>query len=679
MLCVQSGDSKLMRTGAALQAACLPLFASLIFPCQAQVADITPFRLTGVEGFVTGRYIFDDYELKSSDSGRTFQTRPTFEQEINVLTHSYAYHPDFLNMDLGGGVLFSQQDFESDQGKNNSKDTLYNLTATLNFLESKPYPVRLYYKRSNPSVTTSLSGRFLVENTRYGVRASLLEPVSPVGLNVELFRFDSKGEGFDTSIDQSTDQAAIRAFKSYGGGNNLRVAYLLTETDSRSGSPALPIQQTVTTTRTTDVTALNLFGNRKQLRLTQLLTFTDQDLDIQTQPSTNLKDLRYISDLRWDHSETTRSFYQYRLLKSDRSDINTTAQSARAGAAYEPKQGLYGNADVHGEKEDQDFTNFRRTLYGALASGGYRRNLRYGSLQLGTTFLYDRTDQSSSADIIRVFDENVTLSGTTPVPLQNDFIVTGSVVVTNVPKTQTYIEGIDYTLRVIGSSTEIQRLIGGNIVDGQIVLVNYDYRSGGTVKFDTFSQNYFASLDVFRYYSFSLRYRDLNQSVTSGRPTTPLNSIQNLYLSARVEYPLPRGWIVGAEVNYEDQDEDISPFTRTLYRANVETTLPRASRLRLTGRREFVDNKLSLEDVDLTRFTATFTSRPWLRTMLKIEADFEEDTGGTQDRRRIGQNISLVWRYRQLQFTVWGENIENKQGDVTQDNTKIRAQLVRTF
>jgi hypothetical protein len=642
--------------------------------CVAQIADITPFQLTGVEGNLSARYNLDDYEQTSTGEGKTYQTRPTFEEEIFVLTHSYAYHPSFLNMDLGGGLLFVQQDFDSDQGKNNNHESLYNLTAHLNFLEEKPYPVKLFYDRSNPSVTTSLAGRFLVENTRYGMNAALLESVSPVSLNVEAFRFESDGSGFGTTIDQTTDQAAIRASRAYGDGQSLRASYLWTEADSQSGSPGLPIQQTVTTTKTTDATALNVFGADNQLRL------TNQTLDPQQDPSSEIDDLRYSYDMRWAHTSKTQSFYQYRLSKSDRSEVNTTNRNARIGASREQEQGWRGNIDIHGEKEDQDTTNFDRKVYGSQGAIAYQKDIRNGSMQFGSTMRFDQTDQSTGGtSIVQVFDESVTLVGTTPVALQNDFVVVSTIVVTNQPNTQTFIEGLDYDVRVIGSVTEIQRLIGGNIIDGQTVLVDYDYRSAGDVKFNSFNQNYFSNFKLFRFHDFFARYRRLDQSVKSGQPTTPLNDIENILLGARVEYPLLNGWLVGGEANYEDQDEDISPFTRKLFKTHVEAMLPLATRLRVTGRREFVDNQNSPEDVDISQVIGRLSSRPWLRTVVSAEGDYEKDTGGTQNRRRRALTLGLVWRYRKLQFTVRGEHINDKQGQVTQKNNKVRAQLIRRF
>jgi hypothetical protein len=658
----------------------LGLLAAQPSLCGAQYADITPFKLLGVEGDLSARYNLDDYEQTSAGGDKTYQTRPTFEEEVSILTQSYAYHPDFLNMDLGGGLLLVQQDFDSDQGKNNTRESLYNLRAHLNFLQKKPYPLRLFYDRSNPSVTTSLAGRFLVENTRYGMNAALLEPFSPVTLNLEAFRFESDGSGFDTTIDQTTDQAAIRLSKSYAGGNSVRVSYLWNEADSQSGSPGLPIQQTVTTTKTTDAGAVNVFGSEDQLRLTQLFTYIDQTLDPQQEPSSELDDLRYSYDMRWTHTRKTQSFYQYRLQKSDRSEVNTTNRNVRIGASYEQEEGWHGDMDIHGDKEDQDTTNFDRKVYGTRGAIGYDRAIRHGSMQLGASMRLDQTDQSTGgSDIVQVFDESVTLAGTTPVALQNDFVISSSIVVTNQANTQTFIEGLDYDVRVIGATTEIQRLIGGNILDGQTVLVDYQYRSGGDVKFNSFNQNYFSNFKVFRFHDLFARYRDLNQSVKSGQPTTPLNDIENLLLGVRVEYPLLNGWLVGGEANYEDQDEDISPFTRKLYKAHVETTLPRTTRLRVMGRREFVDNENSPEDVDISQLIAQLTSRPWLRTAVNADADYEKDTGGTQNRRRRALAVGLVWLYRRLQFTVRAEHIDDKQGQVTQKNNKIRAQLIRRF
>ena len=57
----------------------LGLLAVLPSLCVAQIADITLFQLTGVEGNLSARYNLDDYEQTSTGGDKTYQTRPTFE------------------------------------------------------------------------------------------------------------------------------------------------------------------------------------------------------------------------------------------------------------------------------------------------------------------------------------------------------------------------------------------------------------------------------------------------------------------------------------------------------------------------------------------------------------------------------------------------------------------------
>ena len=58
----------------------LGLLAAQPSLCGAQYADITPFKLLGVEGDLSARYNLDDYEQTSAGGDKTYQTRPTFEE-----------------------------------------------------------------------------------------------------------------------------------------------------------------------------------------------------------------------------------------------------------------------------------------------------------------------------------------------------------------------------------------------------------------------------------------------------------------------------------------------------------------------------------------------------------------------------------------------------------------------
>ena len=72
----------------------VPLLALVLTPLPAAAADdeIAPFRLTGVEGYVSTRYIRDDYDSGQTgpaSTGSTNQTHTDFCQELFVMTHRH--------------------------------------------------------------------------------------------------------------------------------------------------------------------------------------------------------------------------------------------------------------------------------------------------------------------------------------------------------------------------------------------------------------------------------------------------------------------------------------------------------------------------------------------------------------------------------------------------------------
>ncbi len=642
---------------------------------QYEQYEIAPFRLTDISGKIATRYLLDEQIRGQSGSEDVFQTRPTFEEELFIQTESYIYHPGFLNMDIGAGALLVQQQFDSNAGDNSTNEALFNFLVNLDFLTLKEYPVTLYYQRRHPSVSTSLAGRFLVEETRYGLNASLREPVSPALLTVEAFRINTRGSGFDTSVDDIVDEATFRASKSYGDGDRIALTERLSRRDSSSGSPDLPIQQTISTTNTTDIDARNRFGEDRQFNLVQQLTFSDQKTEQDI--TTDVSDTRYYGNLIWSHSEKTQSFYRYQTQRNQRSGIDAVTQRAVVGASHIKgiNQSVDGNLYFSTDKNE----GFNKQVNGATGSITHTRQFGFGSVQLGAGLSYDRTDQKSTVDFVSVFDEIITLNGSMPVILRNNFVISGSIIVRNTPKTQVFIEGMDYRLVTTGDATSIERLIGGSIIDGQTVLVDYQYQPGGTMNFDTTSQSYSINTRLFDYVNLYLRVRDTNNRLRSGTPTTPLNSIRSYQAGIRVDYPLSNGWTVGGEYLYTNQDEDIAPFVRNSFDTYFQVALPGLSALRVSAHRETVDNAASLEDVDLVEYRARFTSRPWGRATLSIDADYLEDTGGSLRRLRRGQNLALEWGYRQMRFVVRAQYLIESQGVVDREQTIVKAELSRIF
>ena len=101
---------------------------------------------------------------------------------------------------------------------------------------------------------------------------------------------------------------------------------------------------------------------------------------------------------------------------------------------------------------------------------------KYGKIE---KFIHVSTDEVYG-ESMNVVDEQHTLTSTNQFPLSHQYVVAGTVVVTNQLQTQTYIENVDYLIVVVGAETRLQRLSSGSILDGEDVLADYTYDIGGS-------------------------------------------------------------------------------------------------------------------------------------------------------------------------------------------------------
>jgi len=189
-----------------------------------------------------------------------------------------------------------------------------------------------------------------------------------------------------------------------------------------------------------------------------------------------------------------------------------------------------------------------------------------------------------------------------------------------------------------------------------------------------------ANLRFWRYYDLYLIARDSEQSVKSGTPSIPLNSLTSVQLGLRADVPLRWGLRTGGEVRFEERDEEIAPFTRRDVHAYLESPLVfTTGKLRMFVRRAKVDIDSSPEDVDLTRYGLLVQSRPFLRTRIAVEISHEKDTGGSVKRELDLFSLIASWQRRRLAFNLRANLRREQQGDLDRERVSVRAELVRKF
>ena len=634
-------------------------------------AEIDAFRITDVNSELALRYLYDEQTFYSSGNKTQQDIRPTFQEEYRIDTESYIYHPNLLTMDLGGSILLDQSRVETLTDENSNNEQLLGYNARLDFLKNKPYPASVYYSKENPSVSVGVGGRFLMENIRYGIDMALLEPISPVQVTFNAYRQSANGEGFDQLTDDTVEHANLRLDRSYGKGNYVQLTYQINNRDSSSGSPGLPIQERTTSNTGTFFDSKNLFGNARQLQLITNIAYTTQD------EFPRREELRAYPVLNWQHNDKINSFYRFLYTDSEEESQNVNQKLFTSGFGYNDNKKTFGSADIH--IEDSKNTGLEYQSRGANYAINYNQPVAIGSITAGYSGAVDYRDQTAETAVFTIFGEEHELIGTTQVNLSRQFVVDSSIVVSNTGRSQIYIEDLDYRVLRVGSTTQIQRLASGNILDGQAVLVDYDYLTGGTFAYNLVNNNLQLQWNLSRYYELYIRYRDSQQKLREGNPTIPLNSITSYTYGGNASQPLLNGITLGGQAYIQDHYEDINPFLLHYLDAYTDLPLPRMTKLRLSMRRQLIDNENSVEDVDLTAYLLRLQARPWLRTQMSYEFNHETDTGGTLKRLLKIQRLQFRWAFRQLSLSANANYTQEQQGNTDRDRWSIRVNMLRSF
>ena len=655
----------------ALLAALSLFFASV--PCRIYADETATYQLTDTAGYVGLRYRYDSKSTQQGAGPETKETRSVFEEDVHVQTQGYVYHPNFLKVDLGGGVVFSQESLDTASGAAEQDEISYDFNTRLLFLEKKAYPLTLYYNKSHPSVALSVADVYVQENEKYGMNFSLRQPVSPVTLNFEAYRQSVEGDSFTQITDERNTYQSVSAHTNLENGGHAQLSYTNNRQDSLSGSKTLPIQPFMVTIKTTDLNSRLIFGKQQDINLNLIAIHTVQEQD------RDLEETRFSPHLTWKHNNNFNSYYQYSLIDRQQSNIDSHSTSGAAGLRYLWDENLYSNAEAH--YADSETTGLQLNSHGASGSVTYKHLLDFGTLQLSAGLNYD-TYERVTASVVQVIDALYTLTGTARVTLLHEYIDAPTIIVKRADTNEVLTEGLanDYVVVVIANQTQIQK-VNPALPANLDVLVSYQYNPGGTAGFDSLGQSYQASLEMYKHFTVYLNYRDTQQNLKSGAPTLPLESSDTTTYGARVDYPVPIDidLTVGGDVLTEKHNENISSYQKNSVDIFTQIALPLASDLHLSMGRLQVDYLFSTEDVDMTRYGLRLRSNPANRLTLSLQLSDEKDTGGSLPRRSQNMFFSSQWRIRKLLVELGAKKVLETQGSIKHERTVFNASLRRDF
>ena len=656
--------------------------------CDGTVAqEIAPFKLTGVEGYNNLRYVRDQFVTTQPGGGSapgvtSRQAQSEIREELFVMTHSYIYHPNLLSLDVGLGPLLQQSSFQDDTGETRSGGALYNFSGRAKFLRDKPYQGSLFYEHLNPTLIVAPGQVMTQQNTRYGADLALTAPFVSVPTFIDFSRAHLQGRGSDRVIDDRIDQFNLRASRNFTQLGSTQFQYQASQQASLSGSPNLPIQGTHSNNQGLSIDSRFQLGTERQYDLTNLITFNTQAYELQGQdPIADRRDGRLFFDLRGRHSSEWQSFGSFNHSSSDQGEQRSRLNSVAAGMSYNPRPEFSASAGLHADwNQTRELSSSTRGADGSLR---LQQALPLGVVQASYALRHDRHDQIATAAQTDIVGERLTLVGSTYVALAQQHVSAGSVVLVNTARTQTFVEGSDYVLTMVGTQTRVQRLIGGAIVDGQDVLVDYSYDVGGTYAYRQTDQTVNLNWAVGSYFNVYFRYLDSAPRLESGVPSFPLNTVRSSLYGVRADVPLKvrLDMIVGASLEREDRRETVSPYRRDAEELYVQVEDPffGAGNYRASLRRTRVAYDNSVQDVDLRGYDLRYGVRFMSGVELSLNLSAEIDTGGPVERQRLVSTARAEWNFRKLKMTFdMGRTVET-QGDFRRAPALLQLQARREF
>jgi len=671
---------------ARLQGMALALAACGCMSMAHGAEDFAGFKMTSYEGHVSLGGLRDDFmtlQPAYGDFGPSLKTqlRTNLRGEFNVMTHSYVYHPKFLSLDLGGGPVYESASLDSNDQRTRSNKALYNLYARASLLSDKPYRGTVYYEHLNPMLSVGPAEVLNQQTEKFGFTMALLAPTTPIPLALEASRTHTNGSSEVRVIDDRIDRFTFKADRAWGGNGRTRLGFDLMQQASSSGVVDLPIQGSQQHTRTLNADTELRFGKDKQYEFFNTLRASTQEYELEQGHLPRVQDLRAVLTYRGLHGRDWQSSASYNASRSRQDEQQNTVQSLNLGALWRPTDRLSFNAGLRGERTEA--SNFKARLWGGDGSMNFAQPLPLGTFYMSYSARYDEREQSASAPLTNVIGEAIALPGVQPVGLAQTKVTPGSVLVSNPTRTQVYVEGIDYALSVVGQTTRIQRLLGGNILDAADVLVDYSFDVGGSYASSQWDQNLSLNWAFKQYVNAYVRYQDTTPKVLSGTPTAPLNTIQSTLYGLRAEVPLnlPVPLLLGGFAERETRRETIAPFVRTASELFVQGDLPfiAGANYRLAARRSRIDADNAYQ---ASHLKGVDVALGWMHSSgVRIFATslVERDTAAIEYRERRAMSLRAVWRFRRISLTADLTKSREVQGQVERERTVGNISLRRDF
>ena len=492
-------------------------------------------------------------ESRRTEFNELQQRERTFREDFLLRTRGYAYHPRLLDFNASGAIGLEQTDVETtgdvQQRSLDGRNIAYDVRTR--WFKEHPYTATLYGVRNEVRARQTLFRTTEALVTEAGAEASAKEWWIPSRVSVRDYDYD--GRGADTNEEHRTG-AEIEGTRSVDG-TIYQYALRQNDVDLQSSNRRFEDFEGY-------VSGSWRMGQTDDDRVATSVRQRTQRGDIDT----DSMQASASADLKWSETVNTSTRVERLEFSADGSGANDTSR-VESSATHRLYESLVSQVGVNALRNEFEGGQIER--YGGNVDLRYRKDIGFGRLELGYRLDSYVQDEQSASQPILVLDEPQIASLGAPIVLDNFGADPATVVVTDATGLILYFEPQDYTLTATQGRVEISISLGGNIVPGQTILVDYSYLPRPPVRFVNNGQGVRAGLRVQEWLGFEVGLLDRTQDLKSGTDTGVLNNEHSVLGAVDIG---DRDRSLRAE--YEDRDATFASYERIEYSGSLRLPAP---------------------------------------------------------------------------------------------------------
>ncbi len=617
------------------------------------------FKLKSINGSL---FLNGDYRIENSHLLRNYKDENKLflvGADLNINTQSILLHKNFLLIDLGGayspGLKRENYVIAPDRSENMTSEKL---NLGLNFFNQRPLTFNIYGNYAHKFINRDLTSDIESKQFKYGTNVSFTNEYLPVSVK---YLHDNW---------QQSELQNSRKFKTV----RENIAAEFNKSFSKFDETEVKIYYDDISRKYVNSQKINSYRSSFTLHNRVYLTSDHYNsmnsyLMYQDQNGNQiLNRLQFSENLMLRPIEAIGVQARYLFNKNNFLSVKSEQNSIFGEVTHHLFQSLDSYVNYEFISHEQSF--FDEKVNRGAAGFRYNKLIPTGTLNIAYEFNWRSEDKTSESSRQLIINELVEIRDGQLVLIENPNVIISSIVVKDLTSTIIYQEVLDYLIIERGDFVEILRVPGGQISNGQTVMIDYqfDFRSDYNVEAagNRISTNVSFLNNLLNVY---FRYNDLSFTSVEGIGFNTLKYFTQKIYGIKTQYLL-----INAGVEFEEYSSNITPYRSKRYYIDLNDTFFQRLLLYLsTGYRSFeLTDKNENQIFKDAAARLTYLFDPFTKLNVIINGRAQQGRGLDLDWSSI--RAEFTTNFRKIILVLGYENVyRNFSGDrINYNNIYVR-------